>query len=252
MTLHLEFKGNPDIPAFKRQLREVPEAQSGAGELLDVMIIDKMMANSRRRLVGVYLVLFGLVLMAVLPWAWSFASRAISRKGHVAASFLGYQFSPTPEFSLLLIVMLTAAVGSVAVLAMTFSARTGRETLERGFLWWYLTRPISAAGLGIVFFMAVVSGFLTEATTAGQPTLFSAAAIGGLAGLFTDQVLRKMYKALGLVDSSKPASESDSAGKVPGADSAGKVPEGDGTSGVDNVGNGASGGGRSRKVVPPR
>lgn len=228
-TLQVEIKGNPDTAALKRLPKKVPEAQSGSGELLDVMIIDRIMAKSRRRLVGVYLLLFGLVLLAVIPWAWSFASRAVSRNTQVAASFLGYQFRPTPEFSLVLIVLLTAALGSVAVLAMTFSARTGRETLERGFLWWYLTRPISAAGLGIVFYMAFVSGFLTAATASGRPTLIIAAAIGGLAGLFTDQVLRKMYKVLGLVDSSQPASETNSAGKVPEA---------------DNAGNGASGGDR--------
>jgi hypothetical protein len=113
---------------------------------------------------------------------------------------------------MVLIVLLTAALGSVSVLAMTFSARTGRETLERGFFWWYLTRPISAAGLGLVFYLAVVSGFLAAATSAGQPTLIVAATIGGLAGLFTDQVYRKLFSVLGLVDSSKRASGTTTAG----------------------------------------
>ena len=215
-SLAVAFKGDPDIAVLKRQLEKVPQTQSGSGELLEVRIIDRMMTKWRRRLVGVYLVSLGIALLAVIPWAWSFASRAVVGKRSVSASFLGTEFTATPEFSMVLIVLLTATLGSVAVLAMTFSARTGRETLERGFLWWYLTRPISAAGLGLVFYMAVVSGFLAAATSTGQPTLIVAATIGGLAGLFTDQVYRKLFSILGLVDSSERASGTNTAGKYVG------------------------------------
>ena len=211
-SFQVAFKGEPDMAVLKRQLKRVPLTQSGSGQLLEVKVIDKMMVKSRRRLVGVYLIVLGIALLAVIPWAWSFASRALAAKAAVPASFLGRPFNATPEFSMVLIVLLTAALGSVAVLAMTFSARTGRETLERGFFWWYLTRPISAAGLGLVFYLAVVSGFLAAATSAGQPTLIVAATIGGLAGLFTDQVYRKLFSVLGLVDSSKRASGTTTAG----------------------------------------
>ena len=211
-SLQVAFKGEPDMAVLRRQLEKVPQAQSGSGQLLEVKVIDKLMVKSRRRLVGVYLIGLGTALLAVIPWAWSFASRAVAAKQAVPASFLGQPFNATPEFSMVLIVLLTAALGSVSVLAMTFSARTGRETLERGFFWWYLTRPISAAGLGLVFYLAVVSGFLAAATSAGQPTLIVAATIGGLAGLFTDQVYRKLFSVLGLVDSSKRASGTTTAG----------------------------------------
>jgi hypothetical protein len=219
-SLEVAFKGDPDIAVLKRQLKKVPLTQSRSGELLDVRIIDKMMAKSRRRLVGVYLISLGIALLAVIPWAWSFASRAVAAQQAVSASFLGQQFNATPEFSMVLIVLLTATLGSVSVLAMTFSARTGRETLERGFFWWYLTRPISAAGLGLVFYLAFVSGFLAATTSTGQPTLIVAATIGGLAGLFTDQVYKKLFSVLGLVDSGKRASGTNTAG-ADVADSAG-------------------------------
>lgn len=211
-SLAVAFTGDPDIAVLKHQLETVPQRQPDAGELLDVQIIDKMMAKSRRRLVGAYLISLGIALLAVIPWAWSFASRAVAGNRSVTASFLGADFTASPEFSMVLIVLLAATLGSVAVLAMTFSARAGRETLERGFLWWYLTRPISAAGLGLIFYMAVVSGFLAAATSTGQPTLIVAATIGGLAGLFTDQVYRKLFSVLGLVDSSERASGTNTAG----------------------------------------
>lgn len=167
-----------------------------------------LMEKWRRRGLGAYLVVLGLALLAVIPWAWSFASRVVDAKAGttVRAHFLGAAFTPTGEFSLVLIVMLTALMGSVAVLAMTFSSRAGHETLERGYVWWYLTRPISAAGLGLLFYMTVTAGFFTATTSTDRPALVLAAAIGGLAGLFTDQVLKKMRTVLGLLPTHTRAS----------------------------------------------
>jgi hypothetical protein len=221
-SLQVKFKNHPDLADLTRRMKTVLGAQAEPGELLEVKIIEpaltsrtpKKMARSRRVLVGVYLLVLGVTLLAVIPWAWSFASRAIAGQ-KVAASFLGrFPFTPTAEFSMVLIVMLSAILGSVVVLALTFSARAGCETLERGFLWWYLTRPISAAGLGLLFYMAFVAGFFSASPAQSSQALILAAAIGGLAGLFTDQVRQKMSKVLGLLPTSELASENkDTSGK---------------------------------------
>jgi hypothetical protein len=162
------------------------------------------MPRTRRRIIGGYLTTLGLALLAVLPWAWSLAYHA-SDKPAPRAHFLGLGFTPSPEFSLIAIVILAALLGSVAVLLLTFSSRAGHETLERGYLWWYLTRPITAAGIGVLFYMAVLAGYFNQAVTSGHATLIAAAAIGGLAGLFTDQILSKMRSVLGLTAFDKAA-----------------------------------------------
>lgn len=210
-NLQVALEGHPDIADVRRRFERILHEQPGATEVLDVQIVDRRMSKGRRRGVGAYLILLGVAVLAVMPWAWSFASRATDGK-QVTASFLRWQFTPTPEFSMVLIVLLTAILGSVAVLAMTFSDRAGHETLERGYLWWYLTRPISAAGLALAFYMAFVAGFFSAATATDRPALIVAAAIGALAGLFTDRVLKKMYKVLGLFDTSEPASRKDAQG----------------------------------------
>lgn len=160
-----------------------------------------------------YLIVFGVALLATIPWAWSFASRLVSGKAGTTVSvhFLGVGFTPTAEFSLLLIVLLAAMLGSVAVLTLTFSSRAGHGTLESGYVWWYLTRPITAAALGLLFYVAIMAGFFSATTTQGHPALVIAAAIGGLAGLFTDQVLKKMRSILALLPTNKTASDKDDA-----------------------------------------
>lgn len=218
-SLLMAFEGHPDAKDLRRRLGEVLKAQPGSGELLDLKIIDpralwhrpKLMSKRSKTWVGVYLIGVGLALLSVMPWVWSFASRVVDGK-QINASFLGLRFTPTAEFSLILVVLLTAALGSVAVLGKTFSARAGHETLEQGYLWWYLTRPITAAGLGLAFYMAFVAGFFSATTATDRPALVIAATIGGLAGLFTDQVLKKMSNVLGLLPTSKPASELDDEG----------------------------------------
>ena len=53
--------------------------------------------------------------------------------------------------------------------------------------------------------------FFNAATTKDQPALVIAAAIGGLAGLFTDQVLKKMRSILALLPTNQTASDKDGA-----------------------------------------
>jgi hypothetical protein len=99
-----------------------------------------------------------------------------------------------------------SVLGSLAIMIITFSNRAGQNTLEHGFLWWYLTRPFAAAAVGVLFYMAIIAGFFDQTSATGRSALVLAAAIGGLAGLFTDKVLQKMRAALlGLSTFDEPA-----------------------------------------------
>jgi hypothetical protein len=148
-----------------------------------------------RRLIGVYLVTLGIAVVAVLPWAWSVASSVGPTTPE--AHFMGFAFTPTTSFTRMLIITLVAIAGSVAIMSITFANRAGKHTLEDGWQWWYLTRPICAAVIGVVSYMAILAGYLDEATT-DRSELIVAAAIGGLAGLFTDKVIELMRKIIGL------------------------------------------------------
>lgn len=170
--------------------------------------------------VGCYLALLAAVALAITPWAWSLATSGISSRAAGRARFLGLSFKPTAEFNLIIIVMLMSVLGSLAVMIITFANRAGHETLEHGFLWWYLIRPFAAAAIGVLFYMAIIAGFFNQRSATGRSALVLAAAIGGLAGLFTDIVLQKMRAALlGLSAFDAPAPTAKQNASTPGSGS---------------------------------
>lgn len=194
----------PDVAQLDRALGKVPPGPP-PGPDVGRRPLANVMRKSRRRLVGVYLALTGVVLLAVLPWAWSTVSRVAAFKKPISAHFLTVSFTLSPEAAVIMIVALMAVAGSLVATIQAFTNRSGNETLERGYLWWYLLRPIAAALLGVSFYLVIVAGLLS-ATGNTVPALVGAAAIGALAGLFTDQVLSRLRRALGQFEYTNAAS----------------------------------------------
>jgi hypothetical protein len=116
------------------------------------------------------------------------------RKPSQAVPFQGpfQAIQPTvSETILLVVVVLTAVIGSCATLALTFATRAGYDKLEKGWGWWYFARPFTASGIGVLAYALLQGGFLGSGS-ATSPDLLAAGAIGALSGLFTDQLLQKM------------------------------------------------------------
>jgi magnesium-transporting ATPase (P-type) len=167
--------------------------------MTEPLIVKDPMTSRQRRLVGCYLIVFGALLVAVAPWVWAMAWSA-NESGTVTSHFFGAEFTASAASTLVAMVALMALIGSVTVMILVFAARAGHGTLEQAYLWWYLTRPVSAAGLGILLYMLVVAGFFNIGSIEGgsEGALVVAAALGGLSGLFTDQVVDKVRAGLGL------------------------------------------------------
>jgi hypothetical protein len=157
------------------------------------------MGDPARRLIGVWIVTLSAVALGHLAWAWSLAVQIANAKPkfQVHAYWLGIEFAPQKSSVLLMVVVLTALIGSAATIGLTFAERAGYHKLEKGWEWWYITRPLTAASIGVLAFALLQAGFFGNATS-NTSDLLAAAATGGLAGLFTDQLLQKMRTALGL------------------------------------------------------
>jgi hypothetical protein len=195
---HIELDQHPDVAELQERLTKVLE-DGHAGRLVEAHFEDRSMHASRRRFVAIYLSVLGLGLLAILPWLWSSANQAIAAESPVLVHFAGLGFNLSADAALALTTTAMGMIGSVVVLLLTFTNRAVHETLERGALWWYLTRPITGAMLGLLFYLAVIAGFFNAATASDRPALIVAAAVGALAGLFTDQVIKKMQGILGLL-----------------------------------------------------
>jgi hypothetical protein len=163
--------------------------------------------------IGIWIVSLSALALVHLPWAWALAVRLSLNEPGVRTHWLWWAFNPQKASILLLVVILSAVIGSCATLALTFAHRAGYGSLEKGWGWWYVTRPFTASGIGVLAYALLQAGFFgsNNATSSG---LLAAVAIGGLAGLFTDQLLQKMRTALGLSAFLKSAADPEEAKKI--------------------------------------
>jgi len=164
------------------------------------------MGRTARTTIGTWILVLSALALGHLPWAWSLAVMLGNSKSTVQAHWFGQAFTPQKTTILLMIVILTAVIGSAATLGLTFSHRLGYGKLEKGWGWWYVTRPFTAAAIGVLAYALVQAGFFGAGSTSNSD-LLAAATIGGLAGLFTDQLLQKMRSVLGLSAFLKSASD---------------------------------------------
>lgn len=152
-----------------------------------------------------------------LLWSFSYAERADESNESVNVQWFGPDFTLTPTTSVLLTAAIAALAGSAVHVASTFVYRLGQNKLEQSYRYWYLIRPLSAAALGIIFALALISGLLvlTELPSDGSDSEVSVPAIatvGALAGLFSERVTERLRRLV----SPSPAEKSGK-GKANGA-----------------------------------
>jgi hypothetical protein len=124
---------------------------------------------------------------------------------HRALGWWFLDFAVTLNMSLLIVGAAAGAVGSVIRQSMTLTRRSRR--VEDRSIWWYVLRPLWSALLGSVSVIAVNTGLISigdeTTSSAGIAVLVLT---GCLAGLFTDQVLRRLRN---MVDRSRPSGRRD-------------------------------------------
>ena len=179
--------------------------------------IEHPMSPKMKRWIGVYNFTTGFLGLAALVAAYGLAEHLVAleeaaSEGTLATQtvhLLGVHLPVTLSMSVLLLGAASGLVGSAIQQSIVFANRSGYETLERGWAWWYVLRPLWSALLGAVFVIAVNAGLVsigdTATSTAGVTVL---ATIGALAGLFTDKVLAKLGAVLGATPTDEPASSS--------------------------------------------
>jgi hypothetical protein len=160
------------------------------------------MPSRQRVAIGTWLFFFSAVMIAHLVWVWSFAARLVPKTAdapvpQIRVHWFWMSFSPTVEWTLLLVVIFAAGAGSAAHLSLVFANRYGHNTLQTLWSWWYVLRPGAAVIVGIVAYVVLRAGFLGTVTDTDQQSLAFAAAVGALAGMFTDTLIKKLQSALG-------------------------------------------------------
>jgi hypothetical protein len=168
---------------------------------------DERMPNWMRSFVGALLVVEAAAALVWLVWAYGPAEQLVASvdadptEGAVSTATMrwwGPDFALTPTTALFLVSAAAGVCGSIIQQARSFISRSGYDTLERSFVWWYVLRPIPSALLGVLFVVTINASLVSLGDQATSPQglsiLVTAAAV---AGLFTDTVLQKLRHVLG-------------------------------------------------------
>jgi hypothetical protein len=92
----------------------------------------------------------------------------------------------------LLLVMVTGALGSFVHTATSFSDFVGNQKLSTNWVWWYILRPFIGMALAAIFYVAIRAGLLTGGGQAATINIFGVAALSGMVGMFAKQATDKL------------------------------------------------------------
>ncbi|MCU1246746.1 MAG: hypothetical protein JWN02_2656, partial [Acidobacteria bacterium] len=96
------------------------------------------------------------------------------------------------EERLLLLVLLTGAIGALLSRLLSFFYFIGVGKFTAGWLPYYYLAPFAGASLGCVMYLVIRGGFFSSNTTTSDTNPFMFLAVSALAGLFTRQVMAKL------------------------------------------------------------
>jgi len=171
-----------------------------------------------RTVLGLYLVALPIVLcaLAVFLWPYTHSDPTSSNPNAVSMSSLasdriGVQFSM--ELSLILLVIVTGALGSYVHSAVSFADYVGNRRLASSWTWWYVLRTFIGVSLAVIFYFVVRGGLLSGGAPASDINPFGVAAVSGLVGMFSKQAtdkLREVFDTLFRTD--RPVARADKLG----------------------------------------
>ncbi len=115
----------------------------------------------------------------------------------------------------LLVVVLSAALGSFVQIATSFTTFVGNKKFIRSWIWWYLLRIPIGMALALLFFFAVRGGLFTS-VSAADLSPYGTAAVGGLVGMFSKQASDKLQDVFEERIQKQPGSKSSGQVDRPG------------------------------------
>jgi len=140
------------------------------------------------------LVLFVYGLVAVWP------ANAMVVTNSTATStvrFLNATYTITDESRVLLIVAIVGVIGALVQSMWALGAFVGEKEFEESWVLWYVAHPFVGAGLAEIVYFALRAGLLSTGTTVANLNLFGVAALAGIAGMFTKDVMKKLKELSG-------------------------------------------------------
>jgi hypothetical protein len=146
---------------------------------------------------GLFLLALGCVLLYSLTALWPAAQVAVSDGMAPSGAartvhWFGGTHTPSSETAMLLLVIITGALGSYLHAIVSFADHAGNRTLRERWVLWYLARVLVGASLAVLIYL-VVRGLLFESDElSGVANAAGIAGISGVAGLCARQVTDRL------------------------------------------------------------
>lgn len=141
------------------------------------------------QLLGLGLMVMGTVLVYTLVVIWPAVTGGTSQRVHL---FGVVTLQLVPDAALLLLVVVSSALGSFVHAATSFATYVGNRALALSWAWWYLLRIFIGAALAVIFYLAIRGGFLAAQADTSDVNPYGMAALAGLVGLFSKQATDKL------------------------------------------------------------
>lgn len=154
-------------------------------------------SNWKRTLLGIYLTLMSIVLACLVLGLWYTGTppgKPIPNIWSESATLYGWDVTIHHEFRLILLVILSGALGSYVHASTSFATYVGNRSLVDSWIWWYVLRPFIGMALALIFYFALRGGILLLSTDIASENIspFGIGAISGLVGMFSKQATAKL------------------------------------------------------------
>lgn len=110
----------------------------------------------------------------------------------VETSYFGVHKEVSGELLMLIITLLTGALGGTLHAIRSYFFWVGRREFSKDYTSWYLLKPIAGSFAAFIFYLVVRGGFFTPGTSIEGASPYGFAALAGLVGLFSDQAVEKL------------------------------------------------------------
>jgi hypothetical protein len=144
-------------------------------------------------LLAIVLLVYSLAAVWPTPETKAAASPSAKIEWSKQVTWFWYSHEYCPdELRLLLIVIITAALGSYIHAVTSFTSYAGNRRLQISWVWWYILRGPIGVSLAIIFYCVVRGGLFSSGAVGTDMSPFGVAALSGLVGMFSKQASDKL------------------------------------------------------------
>jgi hypothetical protein len=166
------------------------------------------MQNARFQItvIAVFYIVLGLLLLGNIASLWPSSTDAATCG---RAVFFFQTLTISSEVRLILIVIMTGALGSLVHGYRSLFWYVGKRKYERSWTLMYLLLPLVGSSLSLLFYFVLRGGLFSPDATIDATSPFGFAGLSGLVGMFSNKAADKLKDIADSIFSTKPPDEDE-------------------------------------------